>query len=385
MRFTIKHRDCVAVVLLLTCLATPARAQPPGAPASPPDTEAAKTEEREPIWTYGGGADFYFLTNLNNPHSGVNDLRTFDIKDEHGVHLNLLQAWVERARTPVGFRLDLNWGPSARLQNFQEASNNDLWEHVQEAYVSVNLKRSGSTYLDFGKWITPAGLEVVEPQDNVMYSHSMLFATATPYFHFGPRVQHYFNDDDYAMAAVHRGWNTVVNPGQGLGFAISGGKKLRDDLSATVTYIGGEELDAFRRPGWRSLLDITAEYEPSEKWLYQLDASYLQQSDVRLKPGASETATWYGVAVWAKRKLDEKQSVAARVEWFRDNTGFVLGDDADMYTLTLNYAHQFGKHLETRIEYRHDLSGGSAPFAGSRLGSFHGTMNTVTIAGLVRF
>jgi hypothetical protein len=338
------------------------------------------------VWTYGGGADFYFTSNLNNPYSARNVLRTFDLHDGGGIHLNLVQAWVERARTPVGFRLDLHWGPAARLQNLSEASDNDVWEHIQEAYVSANLTGDGSTYLDFGKWITPAGLEVVEVQDNILYSHSALFYATTPYFHFGPRLFHYFNETDYVTLSIHRGWNTVVDPGHAPGFGVSVGKALSSELEATATYIGGDELDDFGRAGWRSLVDAILEYEPDDRWSYQLNASFAAQSDVKVRRDRrGANAAWYGVAGMVKRSLDPERSLGGRLEWVRDDSGFMLGETMSLVSLTLNFTRHFGPHFETRLEFRQDVAVGARPFRGANPEETHSTQATFTVAGIVSF
>ena len=39
--------------------------------------------------------------------------------------------------------------------------------------------------MDFGKFVTSAGAEVIESKDNWNYSRSLLFAYAIPYWHFG--------------------------------------------------------------------------------------------------------------------------------------------------------------------------------------------------------
>jgi putative OmpL-like beta-barrel porin-2 len=345
-----------------------------------PAPGAEEEKEPEPDFTYGGSADFYYLTNLNDPFTGRNRFRLFDFQDEHGPHLNLIDLWAEYARKPVGFRLDLDWGPAARIQNAGETSDNDLWDHIQQAHVGINLDRSGSTYLNFGKYVTPAGLEVSESVNNVLFGQGILFSQVTPFFHFGFRVFHYFNEDDYVMAHVHRGWDTVVDPDHDPGFGLTYSRTLRPKWTLTTSYLGGDEFDDSGRANWRNLFDLVAEYEAGPRWLYQFNASYVDQQDVKLAPGRKQTVRWYGLMAIAKRTLDEKQYVAGRVDWLKDDSGFILGKDLDIYTLTLNYTRFFGKHFQARLEYRHDFAGGGSPFPEERRGHFTDNQGTITVA-----
>ena len=47
--------------------------------------------------------------------------------------------------------------------------------------------------INVGKFVTPAGAEVIETKDNWNYSRGLLFALAIPYFHFGTSAKYAFN------------------------------------------------------------------------------------------------------------------------------------------------------------------------------------------------
>ena len=83
--------------------------------------------------------------------------------------------------------------------------------------------------LDFGKFVTPMGAEVIETKDNWNYSRSLLFALAIPYYHAGLRATYNFSDKFAASAYLVNGWNDVVdnNHGKTIGFqAVFGSNSL---------------------------------------------------------------------------------------------------------------------------------------------------------------
>ena len=69
--------------------------------------------------------------------------------------------------------------------------------------------------VDIGKFVTPAGAEVIETKDNWNYSRGLLFSYAIPYYHFGMRAKYAFNDK-YALTGFFvNGWNNVVDNNSG--------------------------------------------------------------------------------------------------------------------------------------------------------------------------
>lgn len=339
--------------------ATPAEAEKQPAPPAP-------------RLTYGGSADFYFSTNLNKPFTGTNALRAWDVKDEHGPHLGLIDLWGQYARGPVGGRLDLNFGPTSRYLHAFDPNQDDVWHHIQQAYVSANLNRRGTTYVDAGKWVTTAGVEVTEPRDNWLYSRGLLFNLVQPFYHLGARGYHYFNDTDNVMVAVHRGYNAVGSTGRGLGFALAGTKKLTPEWTFTGNYYGGEEAaTAGAAESYRSLVDLILLYAPEgSRWSYTFNADYAQQGSTRVG----------GLSMQARYALNPRSYLAARGE-------FLLDDDflgSDVYSLTLGYGHQVNKYLQGRAEFRYDWAS-QRLFADERRDAFTSNQPTFLISAIVSY
>ena len=355
-------------------------AQAPAAPAEAKAEPAAEAKEEKPApkYTFGGQADFYFSTNFNNPSTGLNGASVFDIEDEKGPHLGLLEAWVQKARDPVGFRLDLNWGPTGRLNNFLERtlSGNDVWDHVQQAYVSVNLNKSGKTYAEFGRWLSPTNAEVLEPVNNWLYSRSILYGFGSPFTFMGLRVYHYTNDTDYWMFHVNQGWDNVTSYGFGPGGGISYNKAISSKLTATANYIISNEPSASGRETVRNYLDLVAAYNPSDKW------NFTGNIDLATQAGD----TWYGVSVQAKYNWKPKEYFAARAEVLADSNGFrfAQASGTTVATLTLGYGRIITKNFQTRMEFQHAFSDTNL-FAKSTAGTFRGDQTRFLVSGIVHF
>lgn len=373
-----------AAVLALMALPAAAEEKPkPATPAAPvllaqaggiSGTAAAPAEEKPtPRFTYGGSADFFFSTNFNDPFTGTNLFRAFDVKDERGVHLGLIDLWAQYARDPIGFRVDINFGPTAKFVNAFEPSRSDVWDNIQQVLISGNLDKAGRTYVEFGKFVTPIGLEVIEPKDNWLYTRGMLFNLAIPFYHLGGRVFHYFNDADYVAFTGHRGWNAVGDPGHGPGFILTGSKAISPKLTLTGNLSLGDE-PGLSGNDFRTLFDFIALYNPGGRWEYALN----------LDTAGQDGANWHGLSAMARYSINSRQAVTLRGEVLRDNGGLVTGSSQTLGSVTLGYGYTFNKYAQARLEYRHDFSNRGV-YPKDRVGRFGTGQDTLVIAAILSY
>jgi hypothetical protein len=120
---------------------------------------------------------------------------------------------------------------------------------------------------------------------------------------------------------------------------------------------------------YRTAVDFVGSHQVTDRLTVLFDLVYGHQaapSDLLLFPGAagSDAADWYGVAGYAVYRLDDRFSVAGRLEWFRDDEGFVpvTAVPQDLYEATLGLtitpmpADETWRNLKIRPEIRYDWS-----------------------------
>jgi hypothetical protein len=148
----------------------------PAAPeAAPAPAPAGRIESFFDGVVFSGFADTYYGYNFNRPASRRNALRNFDF-NHNQFSLNLLEIALERAPEPLGFRLDLNFGDTAKWVHSSEPGGSDVYQYLQQAYVSYKAPLGKGLTVDFGKFVTPMGAELIETHPNMNYSRSLLFA-----------------------------------------------------------------------------------------------------------------------------------------------------------------------------------------------------------------
>jgi putative OmpL-like beta-barrel porin-2 len=341
---------CVLIPITAALIAGSAFGQAP-APAPAPAPAAASAP---PPWSVGpidfsGLVDGYYDFNFNHPASATNGLYNFDTKANQ-FSLSMAKLTMSHSADPVGFQVDFGFGKAFDIVNGGEPGIGI--KNIEQAYVSWKPKGKDSGFqMDFGKFVTSAGAEVIEANANWNYSRSLLFAWAIPYYHFGLRMTETKGHFTGGFQLVN-GWNNVEdnNSGKTLGFV---GNITSKKISWNNNYYTGPENPG-TNTGWRNLYDTTLLFTPADKFNAYVNFDYGQNKS---GTGPTEsTAKWYGVAVAAKLQMNDHNAITPRLEWFKDKDGFSTGTAQSLKEFTLTYEYKWTQGLLARLEYRRDWS-----------------------------
>jgi len=297
--------------------------------------------------TFSGMIDGYYSFNFNHPESGTNNLRNFDVKANQ-FSLNMAKVTLEHTPDPVGFRLDLGFGRAFDMIHAAETAPS-VFRNIEQAYISFKPAQAKGLQLDFGKFVTAAGAEVIETKDNWNYSRSLLFSWAIPYYHFGLRAVMPLGKHFNAGVHVVNGWNNVEdnNTGKTVGFMT---QVVTSKVTWTSTYHAGPEKTGTNE-GWRHLYDTTLLLTPTPKLSSYVNFDY--GVDKNMFTGNKR---WTGIA-WAGRyAVNSWFALAPRVEWFNDADGFSTGIVQKVKELTFTAEFKAREGVLSRVEYRHDWS-----------------------------
>ena len=343
---------CIRVFLGAAVVAASAFGQAP-APAPAPAAAPPAPWSVGPI-DFSGLVDGYYTFNFNHPASQINGLYNFDVKANQ-FSLSMAKLTMSHTADPVGFQVDFGFGKTFDLIHAGEP--NSAVKNIEQAFVSLKPKGKDSGFqMDFGKFVTSAGAEVIESNANWNYSRSLLFAWAIPYYHFGFRATETKGHFTGGFQLVN-GWNNVEdnNSGKTLGFI---GNITSKKISWMNNYYTGPE-NATTNTGWRNLYDTTVLFTPADKFNAYVNFDYGQN-----KSGSGPleaTAKWYGVAFAGKLQMNDHNAITPRYEWFKDRDGFstgmvcTAGKECDaLQEFTLTYEHKWTQGLLARVEYRRD-------------------------------
>jgi hypothetical protein len=361
--------------------ATPSPATNPASPAQGDDK--VKSTDQGPLSFFrevevSGFIDGYYGYNFNKPADRLNVLRNFDTRSNQFA-LNLAEIVIEKKPDPlnsrIGFRLDLDYGPATDLVHATEPGGKDVYKVIQQAYGSYLAPIGSGLQIDFGKFVTWNGAEVIETKDNWNYSRGLLFAWAIPYYHAGVRAKYSFSSKVSLMGAVVNGWNNVEENNTGKTFGLSLTLAPTPKLSIIQNYTTGPE-QANDRHHFRHLLDTIVTYNFNKQWAVM--GNYDYGIDTLMAGGKVH---WQGVAGYLRYAPTERLAFTPRYEWFDDHNGFSTGTAQRVKEFTMTGEYKLRPTLITRFELRRDWS--NQPFFPKSDPTVFARSQSTVLAGLI--
>jgi hypothetical protein len=268
---------------------------------------------------------------------------------------------------PVAFQLDIGYGSTGTLINAANGVAPSMSTTgtpgtpgsfiVLQAYGSITL--IPNLTIDFGKFYTTAGAEVVPANKNWLYSRSFLFWNI-PLLHTGARATYKVSDQLSVQASLVNGWNDDpdVNAWKTVGLSATFTASPMATITAT-TYIGKEapQMAAPETPGdVRILADLVAALTFSDKLGVNVNFDYVK--------APTNVAADYlvGVSAMARLQIIDNLSVAGRFEFVRGHND-MTSSNSDLIEGTVNLGIAVGKNFELRPEFRIDHLGQSQMFS----------------------
>ena len=305
-----------------------------------------------------GVMDGYYSYN-NNKVDMFTQGRAFDVR-HNAFSLQMGKISLEKKNSvdsPLGFRIDLAAGETVdRIISVSDSSRNDATKHILQAYGSYVAP--GGLTIDFGKFYTPIGAEVVDTKDNFNYSRAWLF-TYGPYYHMGLRAKYAFNDKVAVTGFLVNGWDNVfennVKAGKTVGVQL--GLTPTKKFALTQTFMAGPEAPLANVPAvsardnWRQISDTVATVYVTDKFTLLGNLVYGRDGDNTGKRG-----DWTGFAGYFKYAFTDKLAFSPRFEVLRDADGLRTGTAQTVKDITLTQEFKLANNFLTRIEYRRDFS-----------------------------
>lgn len=328
--------------------------------------------------TLSGFVDMYYGQNFNNPANRTSGLRSFDwASNQFG--LNLVELVVDKPVDPknsrTGYHVALGFGQAMNVVNSSDPGGLGFAQYLKEAYFSYLAPVSKGLQVDFGKFVTPHGEEVIETKDNFNYSRGLLFSYAIPYYHFGLRAKYTFNDKYSLTGYLVNGWNNVLDNNSGKTYGLTFGWNPTKKLGIVQNYMAGPE-GTNNNSDWRQLSDTVVSYALTSKLSTVFNYDYGRGDRIA---GVSTPVYWTGVAGYLRYAVAKHVAVTNRYEYYNDHYGFTTGTAQHLHESTTTVERLIANHVISRLEFRRDMSNKPVFLKGA---TPVGTQNTFA-AGLV--
>jgi Putative beta-barrel porin-2, OmpL-like. bbp2 len=344
---------------------------------------SAFAEEAPKGWfqqiTLNAFASVGYTWNFNNPPSNTNQLRAFDV-DHNSITIDAAELVIQKAvanKGDFGFRIDFTMGNVAKGAAarglFRDPTTGIAQDFdLQQAFISYIIPIGHGLRFDLGKFVTPAGAELIEGYDgyNDNFSRGLLFTLAIPFTHTGFKLSYPFNDKFSVSAMLINGWDNVIDNNAAKSFGVSFAITPVAPLSIYVNYIGGPERDRPADGDFRHLVDAVIVYKPISRltltlngdWALDTNAIAAAPSPLMTDPtdpaaaGSASNAQWGGLALYIRFQATSRFAAIARGEIFWDPDGFRTGTAQRVMELTLTPELKVTDAFLVRGEFRIDNS-----------------------------
>jgi hypothetical protein len=324
-------------------------------------------------YTYQFAGAGQYGPGTTNPGSGPgntqNSLRQFDGSNNtfnvNAVKIALEKALPDKNEWAAGFRIDTIYGSDAAALGDTAFNGNttkgtgtlnDSGLAIEQALVKFRIPIGNGLDIYAGKFVTFLGYEVIESPANLNFSRGLLFTNLIPLTNTGVYADYKFNSTVEAKIGIVDGWNNSTSPSVGnnntgatndsssFGKAITGQLTINapgGNANITQSFIyspDGEPGVVGQDNGPLAVYDIWGNWNPtfvknSALLLgFNVDFGYNGASGQPAAPatlsplaggglgnGASDSNTFFGVALYAQYKFTKVFSLAGRAEYIHSD------------------------------------------------------------------
>ncbi len=326
-----------------------------------------------------GYVDASYTHNFNNPNSGRNANRIFDV-DANSFRPHMAQLVFEKEGKSdgttvdrAGFRIKLNFGEDAKLTGGSGADDVDY----QEAYAQYIAPIGNGLDIRIGRMNTLIGYEVIESPLNPNFSRSWLFGLGEPFTTTGLRASYEFNDTVALAVGVINAWNGATSDtNRSKSIEALLGLTPLDWLSVSLFGFWGPE--GARGAKNTDLVQVggIVTAQATDQTSFVLEGYYAHQDNAVM---AIRDAQWHGIAGYVIHDFNDQWGVRGRMEWFKDADGFLTGTDQKLWEGTATLQYKLTPSLITRLEFRYDKSNHNTFQYGQRRANNQETLATEVI------
>lgn len=291
---------------------------------------------------FDGYLDTYYAYDFNTPPKNERAYTTQPARHNEP-NINLVHAGINLKDEKVRGRLALQAGNSVENNTAYEP-NQDLG-YIQESYLGFKI--GDKTWIDSGIYLGHIGMESWISKNNYTYSRSLQL-DYVPYYSAGVRVSHDADENNHFELHLMQGWQNIseTNSAKSVGFQWRHGKFTYNNYFGDERVIPGQ-MNRFRTYHnfiYQDKLNDSLEYQTSA----DLGTQGQQEND--------GVDGWFAAAFTLRKKLNEKQYLAWRLEHYADphqaNIQTQTPNGFNVQSASMNFDHHFSDKILWRTEVR---------------------------------
>jgi hypothetical protein len=306
--------------------------------------------------TVEGYIDAYFSFDFNEPE---NSIRPYSVSYTRHNEFNINLAYVSLKYASENVKAVFTPGFGTYM-NANYATERVTLKNIVEAYVSVKLFRNKNIWLDAGVIPSPYTNETAIALDQICYSRS--FAPEyTPYYLTGAKLSLPLSEKVIFYTYLLNGWQVIEDVNSPLALGTQLDFKPNANFSFTWnTYLGNEKSVYVPDYKMRYFTDSYFTWNKGDRWTFT-GCAYAGLQEKRNIQNETTSYGWYQGNIATRYKLNKKNSISARVEYYSDYNQIMItpvtyASGFDTYSACLGYNLYIAEQVMFRLEAKHLFS-----------------------------
>lgn len=293
----------------------------------------------------------YYSYDFGKPANGNRPGFAYSHNRHNEFNLNL--GFVKAAYQKNNVRANLALAAGTYM-NANLAAEPGVLKNIYEANAGVKIAKKQNLWIDAGVFASHIGFESAIGKDCWTLTRSIL-ADNSPYYESGAKISYTSaNEKWFISGLVLNGWQRIQRVEANSTIAV--GHQLTFKPTSKITlnsssFIGNDKPDSVKQ--MRYFHNFYGIFHLNDH--LAITAGFDMGAEQKAK-GSSEYNKWYSPVVILKISPDAKNSVAARVEYYSDENGVIIGTGTPngfkTWGYSLNYDRSIGSNMLWRIEAR---------------------------------
>jgi Putative beta-barrel porin-2, OmpL-like. bbp2 len=296
--------------------------------------------------SFDGFLDTYYSRNFKNPVISERAYTTQAVR-QNEPNINLAYGGLTFNSDMFRARLALQAGNSVKANTIYEA--NPELGFIQESYAGIKI--SSRTWIDAGIYLGNIGMESWISKNNMTYTRSMLL-DYVPYYSLGARVTHEPDEKTHLEFHLLNGWQNISETNSSKAIGVQYKKNFERWTFTYNNFLGDEKVLPGQRDRFRTYHNFIGEIDMSGDFRLQGSFDFGTQAS-QGRPG---TDFWWAQAVTIQKKINAKNFVAGRIEYYADpqeaNVRTNNPKGFRVFSSSVNFDHYFSSDFISRIEIK---------------------------------
>lgn len=295
--------------------------------------------------TFSGYGELYYSQDFNQFVDKEKPNFIYNHKKLGAIQMNLAFVKVNYTSTKLRGNLALMAGNYPRYNLAGEPS---LARTIYEANVGVKLSKKQNIWLEAGVMPAHIGFESAVGADCWTLTRSIL-AENSPYFETGVKLSSVSKNEKWSTAfLISNGWQKIKMPAgiQKPSYGLQINYKPTSNITLNYSnFLGSDKPDSLSTI--RVFHNLYAQIQATETlgFLFGFDIG-------SEKNKSAKRSIWYSPVVISRIKLNNKNSLAARIEYYKDPNEVIISTNTLNGFQTLGYSLNYDYKLSEKLLFR---------------------------------